>query len=88
VPKHLGQPGNVTGWFRRSMGGSLVLKELTSTNGRLRAHPFFWQAALCLVVIAATGYLALTGEAERLWQSHIGAPFASPDGVEDGQQSE
>ncbi|HEY7669597.1 MAG TPA: M48 family metalloprotease [Hyphomicrobium sp.] len=88
VPKHLGQPGNVTGWFRRSMGGYLVLKELTSTNGQLRARPFFWQAALCVFVIAATGYLALTGEAERLWQSHIGEPSATPGSVEDGQQSE
>jgi hypothetical protein len=88
VPKHLGQPGNVTGWFRRSMGGYLVLKELTSTNGRLRARPFFWQAALCLVVIAATGFLAVTGEAKHLWQSHIGEPFASPDGVEAEPQSE
>ena len=29
VPKHFDQPGNVTGWFRRGMGGSVILRELT-----------------------------------------------------------
>ena len=36
----------MTGWFRRSMGGYVILKELTSTGGVLRAHPYFWQALL------------------------------------------
>jgi heat shock protein HtpX len=61
VPKHLGKPGNVTGWFRRGMGGYLVLKELESTSGRLRAHPLFWQTVLCLLVVAGTGYIVATG---------------------------
>ncbi len=61
VPKHLGKPGNVTGWFRRGMGGYVVLKELDSTSGRLRAHPLFWQIVLCLLVIAGTGYIMATG---------------------------
>jgi hypothetical protein len=39
VPKHLDQQGSVTGWFRRSMGGYVILKELTSTAGVLRARP-------------------------------------------------
>ena len=51
VPKHLDQEGEATGWFRRSMGGYLVLKELKTTAGSLRAKPFFWQVALCLIVI-------------------------------------
>jgi hypothetical protein len=51
VPKHLGEPGSVTGWYRRSMGGYLILRELTSTAGRLRARPLFWQILLCLIVI-------------------------------------
>ncbi len=33
VPKHLGQQGQVQGWFRRGMGGYIVMKELTSTAG-------------------------------------------------------
>ncbi|MEI9900292.1 MAG: M48 family metalloprotease [Hyphomicrobium sp.] len=61
VPKHLGQEGQVTGWFRRGMGGFVILKELTSTAGSLRARPYFWQAALSVVVIAATLYVAVAG---------------------------
>ena len=51
VPKHFDQPGEVTGWFRRSMGGYVILRELKTTAGALRARPFFWQVALCLIVI-------------------------------------
>jgi hypothetical protein len=51
VPKHLDAPGAATGWFRRSMGGYLVLRELKTTAGALRAKPFFWQVALSLAVI-------------------------------------
>ena len=53
VPKHFEQPGEVRGWFRRGMGGYVMLKELNSTSGRLRASPLFWQILICLVVIAA-----------------------------------
>jgi hypothetical protein len=51
VPKHLDQAGEATGWFRRSMGGYLVLRELKTTAGALRAKPFFWQVVLSLAVI-------------------------------------
>lgn len=54
VPKHLDQDGEASGWFRRSMGGYLVLKELKTTAGSLRAKPFFWQVVLCLIVIVGT----------------------------------
>jgi heat shock protein HtpX len=50
VPKHLG-------WFRRSMGGYLILRELKTTAGSLRAKPFFWQVVLCLIVIVGTFFL-------------------------------
>ncbi|MGH6832459.1 MAG: M48 family metalloprotease, partial [Methyloceanibacter sp.] len=39
VPKHLDEPGAATGWFRRSMGGYVILSELKSTKGVLRARP-------------------------------------------------
>ncbi len=52
VPKHLDQQGEATGWFRRGMGGYLILHELKTTAGSLRAKPFFWQVTLCLIVIA------------------------------------
>jgi hypothetical protein len=51
VPKHMDQQGTATGWFRRSMGGYLILKELKTTAGDLRAKPFFWQVVLSLIVI-------------------------------------
>lgn len=54
IPKQLGQAGDVTGWFRRSMGGSIILSEMTSAGGRLRARPYFWQMLLCMLVIGAT----------------------------------
>jgi Zn-dependent protease with chaperone function len=61
VPKHLGQQGQVQGWFRRGMGGYIVMKELTSTAGVLRARPYFWQAALSILVIVATAVVMVVG---------------------------
>jgi hypothetical protein len=61
VPKHLQQEGQLTGWFRRSMGGYIIMKELTSTAGVLRARPYFWQAAVSIAVILITAYVALIG---------------------------
>jgi Zn-dependent protease with chaperone function len=61
VPKHLNQQGQVQGWFRRGMGGYVVMKELTSTAGVLRARPAFWQAALSILVIAATAFAIVAG---------------------------
>jgi hypothetical protein len=57
VPKHLDQDGEATGWFRRSMGGYLILRELKTTAGSLKAKPFFWQVVLCLIVIIGTVFL-------------------------------
>ncbi len=51
VPKHLDQEGSATGWFRRSMGGYLILRELKTSAGALLARPFFWQVLLSLIVI-------------------------------------
>lgn len=61
VPKHLGQEGQLTGWFRRSMGGYIITKEMRSTAGVLRARPYFWQAAVSLVILAASLYAAFVG---------------------------
>ena len=66
VPKHFDQPGNVTGWFKRGMGGHLVLKELSSTGGTLRARPLFWQIFLCLIVIAGSVFLAVSNQPDCL----------------------
>ncbi len=61
VPKHLGQEGQVSGWFQRGMGGYVIIKELTSTAGSLRARPYFWQALVSIVVIAATAVVLIAG---------------------------
>jgi hypothetical protein len=53
VTKHLDQEGAASGWFRRSMGGYLILRELNTAGGVLRARPYFWQAALSVFVIEA-----------------------------------
>jgi hypothetical protein len=54
VPKHLNEPGEATGWFRRGMGGYLVLQGLKTTAGSLKARPFFWQVVLSIAVIAGS----------------------------------
>ena len=59
VPKHFGQPGEVRGWFRRGMGGYVILRELSTTAGRLRARPLFWQILLSLLVIVGTAVALL-----------------------------
>ncbi len=59
VPQHLDKDGEVTGWFRRSMGGYLILRELKTSAGALRARPFFWQALLSLIVIAGNVFFVV-----------------------------
>ncbi len=59
VPQHLDQPGTAEGWFKRGMGGYIMLKELSSTAGTLRAYPLFWQIFLCLVAIGASFWFLL-----------------------------
>ena len=61
VPKHIGQEGQLTGWFRRGMGGYVIMRELSSTAGVLRARPYFWQAFLSVVLIAANIVILLAG---------------------------
>jgi hypothetical protein len=38
------------------MGGTIVLKEMNTTGGQLRARPFFWQLLVCTIVIGVTLY--------------------------------
>jgi len=61
VPKHIGQDGQLTGWFRRGMGGYVIMRELSSTAGVLRARPYFWQALLSVVLIAVNIVVLLAG---------------------------
>ena len=61
VPKHIGQEGQLQGWFRRGMGGYVIMREMSSTAGTLRARPYFWQAFLSVAVIAATAFFYFAG---------------------------
>lgn len=63
VAKHIGAEGEVIGWFRRSMGGYVILRRLTTYNGELNARPQFWEIAIALIVIAVSvvGSLAWLG---------------------------
>jgi Zn-dependent protease with chaperone function len=58
VKPHIGAKGEVTGWFRRSMGGYIIMSELKTTAGRLKAYPYLVGVIVPLVVYAV---LALIG---------------------------
>jgi Zn-dependent protease with chaperone function len=58
VPKHFDQQGEVTGWFKRGMGGYLVQRELKTAAGTLRARPLFWQILISLIVIVGNSIVA------------------------------
>ena len=61
VPQHLDKPGTVTGWFKRSMGSYLVLREPKTTAGALCARPLFWQVFLSLIVIVGNILFLVAG---------------------------
>ncbi len=50
IKKHIGQRGEVTGWFRRSMGSYVIMSDLTTTAGRLKAYPYLVGVIVPLVV--------------------------------------
>jgi hypothetical protein len=41
------------------MGGYVILRELSTTAGRLRSRPLFWQILLSLLVIVGTAVALL-----------------------------
>ena len=65
VAGHIGQKGEVVGWFRRGMGGHVILRELNTTAGRLRAYPYLAGVSTLLIVfvlfLVITGVVALVG---------------------------
>ncbi|HRN87976.1 MAG TPA: zinc metalloprotease HtpX [Hyphomicrobium sp.] len=52
VARHIGQKGEVVGWFRRGMGGHVILSELNTTAGRLKAYPYLAGVSTLLIVFA------------------------------------
>jgi len=59
IKPHIGQKGHVTGWFRRGMGGVVIMKELETSAGRIRAYPYFagLGTALFFALVAAVIYI-------------------------------
>lgn len=58
IKPHIGANGEVTGWFRRGMGGYIIMSELKTTAGRLKAYPYLVGVIVPLVVYTV---LALIG---------------------------
>ncbi|WP_439541623.1 zinc metalloprotease HtpX [Hyphomicrobium sp.] len=58
VKPHIGAKGEVTGWFRRGMGGYIIMSELKTTAGRLKAYPYLVGVIVPLVIYTV---LALIG---------------------------
>ena len=50
IKPHIGAKGEVTGWFRRSMGGYVIISELNTTAGRLKAYPYLVGVITPLIV--------------------------------------
>lgn len=52
IKGHIGQKGEVTGWFRRTMGGYVIMNELKTSAGALKAYPHIAAIVGPLVVVA------------------------------------
>lgn len=59
VKPHIGQTGEVTGWFRRAMGGYVILSELTTPVGRLKAYPYLSGVTVPLLIFAVLGAIVI-----------------------------
>ena len=58
IKPHIGANGEVTGWFRRGMGGYIIMSELKTSAGRLKAYPYLVGVIVPLMVYTV---LALIG---------------------------
>jgi Zn-dependent protease with chaperone function len=58
IKPHINQKGSVTGWFRRGMGGVVIMKELNTTAGRLRAYPYFAGLGTAVFILVLVGIIA------------------------------
>jgi hypothetical protein len=63
IKPHINQKGTVTGWFRRGMGGFVIMKELNTTAGRVRAYPYFAGLGTALFVVLLVAIIAALASA-------------------------
>ena len=59
IAPHIGAKGEATGWFRRSMGGYVILDRLSTAAGTLKAYPYIAGISGPLVIFAVLGLIAL-----------------------------
>jgi hypothetical protein len=58
----------VTGWFRRGMGGYVIMRELKTPVGRLKAYPYLSGIIVPLLIFAVIGLIGLSVD----WSSASG----------------
>lgn len=58
VAQHIGQKGEVTGWFRRGMGGHVIMSDLSTTAGRLKAYPQYAGVVVPLIIFGGIAAVA------------------------------
>lgn len=58
VKQHIGAKGEVTGWFRRGMGGHVIMNELKTSAGTIKAYPYLAGVIVPLLIFAAIAAFA------------------------------
>ncbi|MCC7253381.1 zinc metalloprotease HtpX [Hyphomicrobium sp.] len=62
IKQHIGAKGEVTGWFRRGMGGHVVMHELKTSAGTIKAYPYLAGVVVPLLIVAVFAVIAYTYE--------------------------
>jgi Zn-dependent protease with chaperone function len=72
VKPHINQKGAVTGWFRRSMGGYVIMSELKTPVGHLKAYPYLAGIVFPLFIIVVIAVIALAVDPGSLTSTTAG----------------
>jgi Zn-dependent protease with chaperone function len=59
IKPHIGQKGEVTGWFRRSMGGYVIMSDLRTSAGHLKAYPYLAGIIVPLLILGVIALIAM-----------------------------
>lgn len=59
IKQHIGAKGEVTGWFRRGMGGHVIMNELKTSAGTIKAYPYLAGVVVPLLIFAVIVGIAL-----------------------------
>ncbi|WP_072390984.1 zinc metalloprotease HtpX [Hyphomicrobium sp. CS1GBMeth3] len=58
IRQHIGARGEVTGWFRRGMGGHVIMNELKTSAGTIKAYPYLAGVVVPLLIFAVIAAFA------------------------------